>query len=511
MGAMPVEYANDHDRQLAGRYESRESDWRNGAVVYQLIVDRFAPSARLAAKADLYPEPKRLRSWEESPTRGVYLADHEVWSHELDFWGGDIDSLRRHLDYIADLGTDVVYLCPIHLAWTNHGYDALDYQQVRPEYGSRDDVKALAADLHDRGLRLVLDGVFNHMGRQSPAFRAAAADPAAATHRWFDFNDDYPGGARAWAKAVNLPELVIEEPAVREHLWEKSDSVVRSWLRDGVDGWRLDVAFEIGTALLAELTAAAHDEKPGSLVLGEVCNYPAEWFPALDAVLAFTLREIILMTANHDITPSHAQRMLQRLYADADFEHLLKSWIYLDNHDVARVTETVPDAAARRLATILQFTLPGAVNLYYGSELGQTGGSDPANRAPMRWDLVNDDNPTLGLHRQLIELRRDCRALRVGDLRWLETDRLLGFERHTDRAADIVVVLVNPSSEPVLETVLLPDSKLMDIAGMDDLLTGRHHRNYHGMITIDLAPQQVVILAPRTTPHHGYTPYKRVH
>ncbi|MGL5249261.1 MAG: hypothetical protein ACRC8U_13825, partial [Brooklawnia sp.] len=85
---MPVEYANDHDRQLAGRYESRESDWRNGAVVYQLIVDRFAPSARLAAKAGLYPEPKRLRSWEETPTRGVYLAEHEVWSHELDFWGG---------------------------------------------------------------------------------------------------------------------------------------------------------------------------------------------------------------------------------------------------------------------------------------------------------------------------------------------------------------------------------------------------------------------------------------
>lgn len=510
MGAMPADYSNDHDRQLAGRYEARESDWRNGAVVYQVIVDRFAPSAHLAAKAGLYPEPKRLRSWEEAPSRGVYLTEHEVWSHELDFWGGDIDSLRRHLDYVANLGAEVVYLCPIHLAWTNHGYDALDYQQVRPEYGSREDVRALAADLHSRGMRLVLDGVFNHMGRHSPAFRAAAADPAAATRGWFDFNDDYPGGARAWAEAVNLPELVIEEPTVREYLWQGPDSVVRSWLRDGVDGWRLDVAFEIGMAYLGELTAAAHDEKPGSLVLGEVCNYPAEWFPALDAVLAFTLREIILKAANHDITPGHAQRMLQRLYTDADYEHLLKCWVYLDNHDVARVTDTVPDAAARRLATVLQFTLPGSVNLYYGSELGQTGGDDPANRAPMPWNLVNNDNPTLDLHRRLIELRRTRRALRVGDVRWLETDRLLGFERHTDRAADALVVLVNPSVEPVLEAVLLPDSKLMDIVGMRDLLTGQHHRNYHGMIAIELAPQQVVILSPQTTPHHGYTPYKRV-
>ncbi|WP_341727809.1 alpha-amylase family glycosyl hydrolase [Brooklawnia sp.] len=491
-------------------YQARESDWRNGALIYQVIVDRFAPSANLASKIHLYPAPKRLHIWSETPSQGRYFDDYEVWSHEIDFWGGDLASLRGRLRYINGLGADVLYLCPIHLAWTNHGYDALDYQQVRPEYGTRDDVKQLADDLHERGMRLVLDGVFNHMGRNSPAFQAAVSDPDDPHRGWFDLNPDRPGGARAWANAVNLPELVIENPAVRDHIWAGRDSVVRNWLRDGIDGWRLDVAFELGPDYLGQLTAAAHDEKPGSLTLGEVCNYPAGWFPALDGVLNFTLREIVLLLANQQISAAHAQRMLTRFFADADYEHLLKSWNYLDNHDVPRVTDTIPDEAARRLATVLQFTLPGSVNLYYGTELGQTGGADPANRAPMRWDLVNQSNQVLRFHHQLSAIRRGHRALRIGDLRWLETERLIGFERFTDRIEDAVFVIANPSSERVDETVLIPDSWLMDMSGLTDHLSGERLRTHRATLAVTLQPHQVMVLTADLDRSNGYTPYKRV-
>ncbi|GAA2182407.1 cyclomaltodextrinase [Brooklawnia cerclae] len=504
------DYANTHDRAVAGRYEAREADWRNGAIVYQVIVDRFAPPNDPQAKRRLYPAPKHLRSWDESPDQGMFLPEYQVWSHEIDFWGGDLASLRGRLDHIQRLGADVVYLCPIHLAWTNHGYDALDYQQVRPEYGTRDDVVALADDLHGRCMRLVLDGVFNHMGRQSPAFQAALADPSAPTRTWFDFSDAYPGGARSWANATNLPELNLEDDGLRDYVYGGADSVVRSWLRDGADGWRLDVAFELGMSLLGEITAAAHAEKPGSLVLGEICNYPAEWFPELDGVLHFTLREILLRLADETIAAPHAQRMLTRLYADADYEHLLKSWIYLDNHDTARVANTIRDDAARRLATVLQFTLPGAVNLYYGTELGQRGGDDPESRAPMRWDRVTDGNPTLAWYRQLLDIRRSHRALRIGDLRWLVTERLIGFERYTDRIGDAVFVLANPSADTVGETVLLPDSKLMDSSGLIDQLTGRRHVSHRATVTIELPPHTAVVLVGDREPRHGYTPYKRV-
>lgn len=507
---MPDENHDLRSQPAADHYLARESDWRNGALVYQVIVDRFAPSADLASKAHLYPAPKQLRRWEEFPEKGGYLDGHEVWSHEIDFWGGDLVSLRQRLGYIAGLGADVLYLCPIHLAWTNHGYDGLDYQQVRPEYGSRDDLKQLTEDAHARGMRVVLDGVFNHMGRNSPAFQEALINPDDPHRGWFNFHPEYPGGARAWANAVNLPELVIENPAVQDHLWAGSDSVVRSWLRDGIDGWRLDVAFELGPDYLAQLTAAAHEEKPGSLTLGEVCNYPAGWFPALDGVLNFTLREIVLLLANQQISAAHAQRMLERFFTDADYEHLLKCWNYLDNHDVPRLTDTVPNLAARKLAAVLQFTLPGSVNLYYGTELGQTGGADPANRAPMRWDLVNESNNVLRFHHQLIAIRRRHRALRIGDLRWLVTERLIGFERFTDRIEDAVIVVANPSSDEIEETVLVPESWLMDMSGLTDLLGHEQVRTHRATLNLRLRPHQVMVLSPRLEKTNGYTPYKRV-
>ncbi len=286
--------------------------------------------------------------------------------------------------------------------------------------------------------------------------------------------------------------------------------VVRGFLRDGVDGWRLDVAYDIGMAYLEELTNAAHTERPGSLVLGEIASYAKEWFPAVDAILHFTLREIIVGIAAGRIPPAHGARMLARTYADADAEHMLKSWVYLDNHDQPRLAHVLPDDGARRLAMVLQFTLPGSPNLYYGTEVGMAGGDDPEMRAPMRWDLVTDDNPWLAFTRRLVAVHQQHRALRVGDVRWLVTDRLIGFQRYTDRAEDMVVVLVNPSDEPVAETVLVPDSKLMDAARLVDLLGGPERRSHRSLIELELPPHGYAVLTPVIHPAGGYSPFKRV-
>lgn len=205
--------------------------------------------------------------------------------------------------------------------------------------------------------------------------------------------EQHPGGVRAWALAENLPEPVLENPAVRDYLYAGDDSIVRTYLRDGVDGWRLDVAFDLGMRYLEELTNAAHKERPGSLVLGEVAGYAKEWFPALDGILHWTLHTILVGIAAGRIGAAHGQRMLERTYAEADDEHVLMSWLYLDNHDTPRLATTVPGADARRLAMVLQFTLPGSPNAYHGSKLGMAGAADPEMRAPMRWDLATEDNP----------------------------------------------------------------------------------------------------------------------
>jgi cyclomaltodextrinase / maltogenic alpha-amylase / neopullulanase len=299
---------------------------------------------------------------------------------------------------------------------------------------------------------------------------------------------------------------------VRRYLYGGPDSVVRSWLRDGADGWRLDVAFDIGFRYLAELTRAAHAQKPGSLVVGEIANYPSEWFPSVDAIMHFGLRHILLRTADGRIDAPTASRMIARMVQDAGIEPMLKSWIYLDNHDTPRLATTLPELRQRRLAQVLQFTLPGAPNLYYGSEVDMEGGDDPEMRAPMRWDRVQAAHPALAWTRQLIALRRRHRALRVGDFRLCEATRLLAFERYTDRAADTVVVVANTSALEVRETVMLTNAKIMDGTRMKNLLHPGEapQRATTGLLHLSLPPHSVLVLAPDTTPVGGYTNYKRV-
>ena len=312
----------EHRYPDATVFETREQDWRNGALVYQVLVDRFAPSADLQAKRHLYAPPKQIRRWDETPKSGIYLEEAGVWSHEIEFWGGDLSSLRGKLDYINELGIDVLYLNPIHSGFTNHKYDSLNFENVSPEFGDKKDVGLLANDLHQMGMKLVLDGVFNHMGRNSDKFQQAVNNPESEFRDWFYFGDQYPGGARVWAQARNLPELNLENKAVQKHIYSGRDSVVQQYLKQGADGWRLDVAYDIGYEILNDLTTRAHKAKPGSLVVGEIWSYPAAWFPSLDGVMNFTAREIIWQLCLGKLNPKLAGEMLDRMISDAGIEHL---------------------------------------------------------------------------------------------------------------------------------------------------------------------------------------------
>jgi cyclomaltodextrinase / maltogenic alpha-amylase / neopullulanase len=506
------QYANETDIVAAGRYTKREQDWRNGAIVYQVLVDRFAPSANLEGKRKLYASPKTLHPWSAPAQRGTYSEQHKLWSHEIDFWGGDLPSTTARLDYVKSLGADVLYLNPIHLAYTNHKYDALDYHAVSPEFGTREDVKKLGAELKKRGMKLVLDGVFNHMGRNSEKFQAALADENSPYRNWFVFGPQYPGGARSWYGAQNLPELSLEHPAVRAHLFEAPDSVVRKYLREGVDGWRLDVAWDLGFTHLAALTRAAHEEKPNALVVAEIPNYPKEWFPAVDGVLQFGLRNLTLRLANRELDAPTYARMIGRLIGDANYEHLLKSWVYLDNHDTPRLATTVPERKARQLAQVLQFTLPGSANLYYGTEVAMEGGDDPETRSPMRWDKVEANHPDLAWTKSLAALRRNHRALRVGDFRSVEASgSVVAFERFTDRVADSTLVVVNPTREAITTTLMVPNSKWMDGAALIDQLGGQGATVKAALTVFTIPAQTAQVFKLDTKPNkEGYSPFKRV-
>lgn len=267
---------------------------------------------------------------------------------------------------------------------------------------------------------------------------------------------------------------------------------------------------DIGFQFLDELTRAAHAEKPGSLVVGEIANYPKEWMPAVDGVMNFTLREIILRLASGRMTVPLAQKMIDRLVIEAGPGGLLKSWLMLDNHDTPRLATALPDLQRRRLAQVLQFTLPGAPNLYYGSEVGMTGGEDPEMRAPMRWDLVQEGQPDLAWTKRLVALRKAHRALRIGDYRPVTAQKLLAFERHTDRALDTVVIIANPGDVEVSETVLVGNSKLMNNWHMVSPDGSARVKIVTGLLDVTLPPGGVLVLKPEPSPGGGYSAYKRV-
>ena len=248
--------------------------------------------------------------------------------------------------------------------------------------------------------------------------------------------------------------------------------MVQQFLKDGVDGWRLDTAYELGPKFLAELTKAAHDAKPDSVVIGEAWNYPQGWLPAMDGIMNFYARRVVLEVLIGRISPTSANRLLERMVQDAPIESFLKSWLVLDNHDTDRLKSLLPDPRDQKLAQVMQFTLPGSPVVYYGSEIGMDGQGDPGSRAPMRWDLVTAKNPDLLWIKKLIKIRNANRALRIGDYVALDCERLVGFARHTDRALDTVVVLVNPTEDTVTEVVSFRDGRLMNGAKVKDLLSG---------------------------------------
>ena len=490
--------------------DARSKDWRNGAVIYQVFVDRFSRSIDFESRKALFKAPRKLMEWSDLPKGGKRLDDLGLWSHELEFWGGDLLGVDDKLDYIQQVGADVVYLTPIFKALTNHKYDTQDYSEISPDVGTAADLLTLTKDIHKRNMKIMLDGVFNHMGKTSKAFQDASTDTRSQYRDWFYFGKEYPLGYRGWAGVNNLPALKLENPAVRQFLWNDDDSIVKRYLKQGADGWRLDVAFELGPTYLSELTKAAHSAKPGSAVVGEISGYPANWFPAVDGVFNFSSAIVGFDMLRGTISGGRAGQMLGHMVADAGIDNMLKSWLLTDNHDTDRLATIVPDQTERNLIHTLQFTLPGSPVIYNGTELGIPGQGDPANRAPMRWDLVNGQNQDLTMVKQLAKLHRENPALRYGDFTALDTDKLLAFTRTTDKLRDTVIVIVNPTDLPVKEVFATRVGRLMSWGDMKDLLTGAHLNTVSGFITAEMKPKTAMILVPVIDKSKGYSAYDRI-
>lgn len=424
--------------------------WVSDAIFYQVFPDRFARSARL-------PKPGNLEPWDGPPTRHGYK-------------GGDLLGLGEHLGWLVDLGVNAIYLNPIFQSASNHRYHPYDYFEVDPLLGHNEAFEELLRSCHNRGIRVVLDGVFNHASRgffqfndilengdQSPYidwFHVHQAPPNA-------YNVDRPPDYEAWWSLHALPKFNTENPEVREFLMQ----VAEHWLRAGIDGWRLDVPLEIKTeGFWEEFRRRVRAVNPEAYIVAEIWHLAGEWIgpqPRFDGVMNYPLTEALLrFTAGHRIDEQVAEpvnltltpgldadgfrRAVDELMAVYPTEAHRANLNLLGSHDTARVLSVVGgDVASEVLAAAILFTLPGAPCIYYGDEVGVTGHHDPGSRAGFPWDRPDAWNRELmEVYRSLGMLRRSEPALRRGDYRALWADGMaFGFDRRL--GDDQLVVVVN--------------------------------------------------------------------
>ncbi len=462
-------------------------DWVQDAVFYQIFPDRFARSGRV-------PAPGPLEPWEAPPT-------------EAGFKGGDLYGIVDRLDELVDLGVTALYLNPVFASASNHRYHTYDYGTVDPLLGGTPALRALIDAAHARGIRVVLDGVFNHVGRGFWPFHHVLEAGAASPYRdWFYLDEDrlvrgrrllaYPdacppgpdhpgppgaasGGARslarygyrAWWDLPALPKLNTDNPHVRAFLY----GVAEDWLRFGADGWRLDVPEEIADPdFWHEFRRRCLAVDPEAYLVGEIWHAAPEWLVGdrFDGLMNYPLAKVVLafaagsrldrrMVGFHDeyrgLEPLDGAGFAARLrdllgwYDPAMTRAQLN---LLGSHDTPRfVTFASGDRDAYRLGLLVVAALPGAPCIYYGDEVGLEGGPDPDCRRAYPRDRSRWDEALRSFVKAVLWTRREQAALRRGpDLEIAAAEGAVAILRATD--AEAVVVAANAGDLPA--TVQLP-------------------------------------------------------
>ncbi|MGZ8562551.1 MAG: alpha-amylase family glycosyl hydrolase [Candidatus Limnocylindria bacterium] len=477
--------------------------WAAGATVYQVFPDRFAngnpandpsPSAVPGTAGadryrfgDVYGNPILVKAWNQLPEgycRAYKGAATPCTEGPLgrDFYGGDLAGLTQHIGDLAGLGVTVIYLNPIFAAPSNHRYDTSDYGAIDPDLGTQEEFDAFVTAAHGAGMKVVLDGVFNHTSSDSPFFDrshryAEIGACEAADSPWANWYTLQPGppakcfDGQTYVDWFGFDTLAVltEDPAVFAY-FNGPDGIVRKWLKAGIDGWRLDVMNELGTDFLRGLRNAVHLENPNALVLGEEWNDSSPWLlgDQADGVMNYRFRRAVIGLINGDtadpdgsiagLTPSTFAATMEGVREDYPAPAWNALLNLVDSHDTARILWTLTpgednraakEAAAAlaqgkaklRQVAALQLTWPGMASIYYGDEVGLTGHDDPDDRRPYPWG--SEDQSLRAYYQQLANLRRDHEALRTGDLTFLladDTANVLAFGRRTDGEASVTVL-----------------------------------------------------------------------
>jgi glycosidase len=463
--------------------------WVPEAVFYQIFPDRFA-------NGDPSNDPPNLQPWGSPPT---------IWG----FQGGDLLGIVQQLDYLADLGVNAIYLNPIFQATSNHRYNTTDYYRIDPKLGTLEDFRRLLTQAHRRGMKIILDGVFNHCGRGFFAFHDLLENQEHSPYRdWFHVKS-FPvrayGSGKAetylgWWEHKELPKFNTANPQVRRYLL----AVARHWIEQGADGWRLDVPNEIDDDdFWGEFRETVKRANPEAYLVGEIWSPDPRWVGGrhFDGLLHYPLRQALIEYLRGEgegegETLAEKVEGLLRIYPP---EHRTGHYITLGSHDTPRLrTELGSNLAKVRLALLAQFTHPGAPGIYYGDEIGLEGGKDPGCRGAFPWDRQTWQRELREHVQRLIGLRRQHPQLRRGELRHVRLGakgRVAAWSLQMEGAPTVAVLLNAGRSRAALS---LPGGDLgwADGTPVREALSGRQHTVEHGQLGLALPAQEGALLIP---------------
>lgn len=451
-------------------------DWFKGGVMYQIFPDRFCKG-----EGD-YPlgKGKYLRyDWGGLPS---FRANEMGKVLNNDFFGGNLNGVREKLGYLKELGVTVIYFNPIFEAYSNHRYDTGDYMKIDPLLGTEEDFDRLVEEARSLGIRIILDGVFNHTGDNSRYFNKYGTYDSVGAYQskdspyydWFDFKE-YPMLYECWWGIETLPEVREQSGSYQEFIMGEN-GVARHWLRHGIGGYRLDVADEMPDFFLKKLRTAVKSENPDAIIIGEVwedasnkisydvrreylqgfeldsvMNYPLKngIINFIRTGMTYYLRETIAMLL--DNYPKETVDCLMNLLSSHDTPRILTVFggEDCDNKEEMAVrflaeNERIYAKQLLKMAAVLQFTLPGVPCVYYGDEAGMEGYQDPFCRRCFPWDNIDDE--LHGFYQKLGGMRNDLKEIFAeGEYREIFSDTgCLVYTREFSQKT--VLVYVNRSS-----------------------------------------------------------------
>jgi len=394
-------------------------EWVKSTVWYQIFPERFANG-----NPDI--SPKNALPW-GSKDPGVN-----------DFFGGDLQGIIDHLDYLSDLGINGIYLTPIFEAPSNHKYDTIDYFAIDPHFGDKETFRKLVKEAHKRGIRIMLDAVFNHIGKNSKQWQDVLKNEENSIYKdWFHIhsfpvregeNGNIDGqdtlSFDTFAFTTSMPKLNTANPEVQKYLLD----IATYWIREfDIDGWRLDVANEVDHTFWKTFHQMVVKEKPDLFILGEIWHDSWPWllgdefhsvmnYPFTQTISEYFVEEKI-----------SAEKMMYSI--NQQFMHYMKSnnevlFNMLDSHDTPRIlTKCGGDKQKAKLALAFMFAHTGTPCIYYGTEVGIDGGADPLCRKCMVWEEDKQDHDMLTFMKKLIRFRKDYQStLTYGDLIWLKNE-----------------------------------------------------------------------------------------